>query len=325
MEDIKVSICYITYNQEIYIKEAMDSFLMQKVDFPIEILVHDDASTDNTVKILKEYEQMYPDIINPIYQTENQHSQGIQIYKINNERAKGKYIAICDGDDYWTDPYKLQKQVDYLEEHEECSLVVHDANVINDINNRIIKNLRPSTTSRTFSVEEIILGEAAIFPTNSMVFRNEHYKTLPDFFNIGPVEDYPLELHLSLLGEIYYMDEIMSDYRFMARGSWNVEMDNDMEKKVNHLHKVANMLDEMDAYSGYKYSDIIQRTKNMREFVLLVDQGKIVEAKKNDKFGYYLSLDMKRKLIINMKQYLPRLTTNLRKIKRKIVNSKPRY
>ena len=90
---------------------------MQKTDFPFEILIHDDASTDGTADIIREYEAKYPDIIKPIYQTENQYSKGIKVSQVYQfPRAKGKYIALCEGDDYWTDPYKLQKQVDFRSE-----------------------------------------------------------------------------------------------------------------------------------------------------------------------------------------------------------------
>ena len=116
-----VSICCITYNHEPYIRDAIEGFLMQKTDFPFEILIHDDASTDGTADIIREYEAKYPDIIKPIYQTENQYSKGIKVSQVYQfPRAKGKYIALCEGDDYWTDPYKLQKQVDFLEANLNC-------------------------------------------------------------------------------------------------------------------------------------------------------------------------------------------------------------
>ena len=112
-----VSICCLAFNHEPYIREALEGFLMQKTDFPIEVLIHDDASTDGTASIIREYEERFPDIIKPIYQTENQYSKGIKNISgiFNFPRAKGKYIAMCEGDDYWTDPYKLQKQIDFLD------------------------------------------------------------------------------------------------------------------------------------------------------------------------------------------------------------------
>jgi glycosyltransferase involved in cell wall biosynthesis len=119
-----VSISCITYNHEKYIRNAIEGFLMQKTTFPVEILVHDDASSDGTTSILREYEEKYPSLIKSIYQTENQYSQGIKIaYAYQYPRMQGKYYAICEGDDYWIEPLKLQKQVDFLENNTDCSMV----------------------------------------------------------------------------------------------------------------------------------------------------------------------------------------------------------
>jgi glycosyltransferase involved in cell wall biosynthesis len=120
---VLVSVCTITYNQAPYIRQCLDAILMQKTTFPFEMLIHDDASTDGTADIIREYEARFPEIIKPIYQTENQYSKGITfISKFNYERARGKYIAMCEGDDYWTDPLKLQKQVDFLERNPDYSI-----------------------------------------------------------------------------------------------------------------------------------------------------------------------------------------------------------
>jgi glycosyltransferase involved in cell wall biosynthesis len=130
MENINnplVSISSITYNHEPFIRDCLEGFLMQKTNFDYEILIHDDASTDQTQSIIKEYQQKYPHLIKPIYQTENQFSKGVRGInkKYNISRSKAKYIAMCEGDDYWTDPYKLQKQVDYMEKHPEVVLTHH--------------------------------------------------------------------------------------------------------------------------------------------------------------------------------------------------------
>jgi len=111
-----VSITCATYNHEAYIKEALEGFVMQKTSFPFEIIVHDDASTDNTASIIREYEARYPDLFVTIYEAENQYSKGYgDLSRIIYSAVRGKYIAVCEGDDYWTDPYKLQKQVEFLE------------------------------------------------------------------------------------------------------------------------------------------------------------------------------------------------------------------
>lgn len=125
-----VSICCITYNHESYIRETIEGFLMQKTKFPIEVLIHDDESTDKAADIIREYENKYPDIIKPIYQFDNKYSKGISVsVTYNFPRARGKYIAMCEGDDYWTDPSKLQKQVDFMEVNPDCSLCFHASKV----------------------------------------------------------------------------------------------------------------------------------------------------------------------------------------------------
>lgn len=122
-----VSICCLTYNHSAFISECLDGFLGQKTSFPFEILIHDDASTDGTQEIIKDYSEQYKDVIFPLFEKENQFSKysGNMDVIFNYSRAKGKYIAYCEGDDYWTDPLKLQKQVDFLESHPEYSVCFH--------------------------------------------------------------------------------------------------------------------------------------------------------------------------------------------------------
>ena len=131
-ENIAVSIICNAYNHENYIRDAIESFLMQKTDFAFEILIHDDASTDRTPEIVKEYEKKYPEIIKAIYQKENKYSKGVDIdITFQYPRVQGKYIAVCEGDDYWTDAYKLQKQYDALEKNPHIDMCAHAADVVN--------------------------------------------------------------------------------------------------------------------------------------------------------------------------------------------------
>lgn len=118
---VLVSITCNTFNHGSYIADALEGFVSQKTNFEYEILVYDDASTDNTASIIRQYEAKYPHLIKPIYQTVNQYSQGLRPGHQNRQRATGKYVAICEGDDYWIDPLKLQKQVDYMEAHPNCT------------------------------------------------------------------------------------------------------------------------------------------------------------------------------------------------------------
>ena len=130
-DDVVVSVLCTAYNHEKYIRSALDGFVNQKTNFRYEVLINDDASTDHTAAIIAEYEAKYPDIIKPVYQTENQYSKGVHIFQtILFPIAKGKYIAVCEGDDYWCDENKLQKQVDFLESHEGYAACVHNTRLM---------------------------------------------------------------------------------------------------------------------------------------------------------------------------------------------------
>ena len=233
MDNLMVSICSITYNHAPYIQECLDGFLMQKCDFEYEVLIHDDASTDGTAKIIKEYQEKYPHIIKPIFQTENQWSQGIRNIqsRYNFSRAKGKYIALCEGDDYWTDPLKLQKQVDFLEENEEYVLTFHDVKIVN--NDQIISpNKIPQKNRRDLSAKEMC-GSITI-PTLSIVFRNfcnSFIEIMPNVVN----GDKALIAFLSEHGKAKYLPfSSGAHYRIHETGVWSV-LDRDAKNK-NYLN-----------------------------------------------------------------------------------------
>ena len=187
MENIMVSISCLTYNHENYIADALESFLMQKTNFKFEVLVHDDASTDRTADIIREYQKEYPEIIKPICQKVNQYSQGIKVSNINYARAEGKYYAICEGDDYWIDPDKLQKQVDYMEGHPECSACVHAAYRVSYDKKMLSVHIAPCKMSKNYRPDEVILGGGGLFATNSTLYRLKYRKDLPDFYKISNV------------------------------------------------------------------------------------------------------------------------------------------
>ena len=128
-----VSICTTTYQHRRYIRQTLDSFLSQKTDFPFEILVHDDCSGDGTVEILEEYARRYPDVVCPVFEKENQYSKGVPINEtFNFPRARGKYIALCEGDDFWCDDGKLQAQADYMESHPDCTFCFTNGYIVEE-------------------------------------------------------------------------------------------------------------------------------------------------------------------------------------------------
>ncbi|MFW6015998.1 MAG: glycosyltransferase family 2 protein [bacterium] len=307
MGKVMVSIVCSTYNHENYIAEAIDSFLMQKTNFKFEILIHDDASTDRTTDIIKEYERKYPELVKPIYQTENQYSKGIKVGKFNRERAKGKYVAICEGDDYWTDPYKLQKQVEYMNAHPECCMCVHAAYKVDANNQKLKKYVRPNIGNKIYTVEEIIKGGGGLFATNSIIYPRKICIDKVPFYKDAPVGDYPTVIYLALQGSVYYIDEFMSVYRKGVRGSWSVRINENTKKRVEHKKLIEKMLNKIDQYTNYNYTDVIQDMiiKNQFEVKLIQKQFKDLKTGKYKKI--YDSLSNKEKIKINIKQYFPNI------------------
>lgn len=262
--DILVSICCLAYNHENYIRDALDSFVSQKTTFKFEVLIHDDASTDNTASIIHEYEKKYPGMIKPIYQIENQHSKGVKISSsIQYPRAEGKYIAMCEGDDYWVDENKLQKQVDYLENHPECSLVVHASKLVN-VRKEEMENSIPYNIEQDVDTETIINGGGALFSTNSMTFRRAYTEKFPDFYINAHIGDYPLTIYLSLCGKVHYFPDIMSAYRQGVPGSWTENEKKNIKQSLLNTIKMLDLYNELDKYTNYSYHKVI--VKNKKKF-----------------------------------------------------------
>ena len=208
-----VSISCITYNHATYIRQCLEGFLMQKTDFAFEVLIHDDCSTDGTTEIIKEYASKFPNIIKPLYEEENQYQQGNPVGSIvwNIPRAKGKYIAMCEGDDYWIDPFKLQKQVDIMEANPDYSLCFHNAvEFYEGISKspRIFNNL---TESHVVSLKDIT--DSWIVPTASMLYRRDIMENYPEWTSKIYSGDLTLQLIAFSKGKIFYINQIMSFYR----------------------------------------------------------------------------------------------------------------
>ena len=219
-EPVLVSIVCDVFNHGPFLRQCLDGFLMQKTDFAIEILIHDDASTDGSADIIREYANNYPGVFKPIIQTENQYSKGVGIWaKIQFPRAKGKYVAICEGDDCWTNPLKLQKQVDFMENHPECSLCFHNA-MIHWYDKNVPDELYADFSTGDFSGPDLIRNW--ISPTASFLFRSEYMPEYLDFREKHPqlaFGDIPMVMFLSQFGSIHGMSDVMSVYGKHA-GGW---------------------------------------------------------------------------------------------------------
>lgn len=321
MDEIKVSVICTVYNHEKYLRKCLDGFIMQKTNFAFEVLVHDDASTDHSADIIREYSNKYPHIIKSIIQTENQYSKGIRISgTIILPLVRGKYIASCEGDDYWCDENKLQLQYDAMEAHSECCLCVHKVQGISE-NGKKNSMIYPSCQIPTGVVEQnefmnIIMNDM-YFQLSSFFVRTEEYKkyeeNLPDFANIAfttGVGDIPRVLYWGSLGNVYFIDISMSHYRMMAKGSWSSRMKNNGSAyQIKHINTMIKMYDAFNEYSNYKYENQVNRVKNNlffeKNMLLLTDKEKIKFILKNENRWRYKRLSSKEKIYLILKAYAP--------------------
>lgn len=237
----------LTYNHGKYIRQCLEGFVMQKTTFPFIAIVHDDASTDSTPEIIKEYEKKYPNIIKPIYEVENQYSKNNgSIDKCLGEATPEsvKYIAICEGDDYWTDSKKLQRQIDFLEKHREYIAVTENAIVHYQSTNK--KKLFNTRETSDVTLKEIITKR--VFPTASVVYRSE---VQTDYLNTCKNGvDTLLWAYLAKKGKIRYFDRVTSVYN---RGTQGVVLGTDpynwllkCEQWNNELAKLC--VDDINSY-----------------------------------------------------------------------------
>lgn len=216
--DIKVSVAMITYNQERLVAQAIEGVLMQQTDFAVELVIGEDCSTDGTRTIVRDYGERYPDRIRLLLP---EHNLGIiPNFAATLNACRGEYLALCEGDDYWTDPLKLQKQVDFLDAHTECSMCFHDVSVLDEScpgENRI----HPGFTDKrvTYGIEELLRTD--FIATCSVLYRRGIAGELPPWFYGMPVGDWPLHLLYADRGRIGYLAEVMATLRIHGGGAWS--------------------------------------------------------------------------------------------------------
>jgi glycosyltransferase involved in cell wall biosynthesis len=224
MDNIAVSIWCTAYNHEPFIRQCLDGFVIQQTNFQFEVIINEDASTDNTANIIREYEKKYPNIIKPIYQEENQYSQK-QINMLAtffSPRARGKYMAICEGDDCWTDPLKLQKQVDFLENNPDYGLVHTNYMVVDECNNTLHKYSRTWPSGEVF---HLILNSSYSIATATVLFRTRLYKEFKQEFEglNFKMSDVPMWLVFSHASKFKYLEDITANYRMLKNSASHSE------------------------------------------------------------------------------------------------------
>lgn len=320
--EIKVSICCLVYNHEKYLRKCLDSLLMQKTTFMFEILIHDDASTDNSSDIIREYEKRYPNIIKPIYQTENQYSKGVKVsQKYQFTRVNGKYVAFCEGDDYWTYINKIQEQFDIMEQNNGCSVCVHNVIKIHENGLETEKKFPPKNFGEGIILPETYLEDELVnngwvFQTSSYFIRYSYIQKYcdenPQFVLKSPVGDLPLMLYMVTKGSIYYLNKNMSCYRMQSKSSVLRKHNKKSSSRIKFLEGQISSLISYDEYTKYKYHNFIEKYIFKNTTYLLLEKKEYSNILNDNKRKSIL----RKSTIIHLylMKYCPIICNNIEKI-----------
>ena len=249
-----VSIICVTYNHARFIHDALASLVTQRTSFEYEIIVHDDASTDGTTEVIIEYAKRYPKLIIPIIEEQNQYSLNVDFLPKILKKCRGKYYALCEGDDFWIDPKKMELQVDYMENHPKCYMCVSNALVLNYETDRF-SLYSDSTENHVLSPKEIIKKG---YPTASMIYRADISIDGNSFYNEAGIGDWPLRLRvLEKGGEIYYFNRVMSFYRAWTPGSYCQRTYGNFDSSLRHVWELIKLMLNYNKATERKYEKYI--------------------------------------------------------------------
>lgn len=267
MKNIVVSIICLTYNHEKYISDALDGFVSQKVNFGFEIIVHDDASTDNTARIITEYQKKYPGIIKPILEKENLYSTNrAQIAKNIMEQISGEYIALCEGDDYWTNNNKLQQQFDIMKSNSNIGMCTHNTAIMRE--NQIIGIYGKSVPTGLYEKESAL--RLPYFQTSSYFMKKEMWVKIyidpPKYKIIARVGDEPTLLFVRSNASVYHIGETMSVYRYLNPGSWSADNVKTISNQIDDCYRLIEMYKEFDTETKGIYKVICSEKILEKEF-----------------------------------------------------------
>ena len=244
-----VSVVCLCYNQADTVGQTIESIVTQKTDFPFELIVHDDASTDGSADIVRDYAARYPDIIVPVLQTENQYHKCNIAYTHVMPRIRGQYVAVCEGDDYWTAPDKLARQVSVMQSDPGISMSFHAVTELRaDGETRVFRPLKQSGPA---DPGQIVRRGGMFCPTVSLMVRRDVADDWPEFRKAADVYDYPLQALSAASGTVYYIDECMAAYRFAMGSSWTAQRSKTTDEK--HLAAETRWLELFDKYTAGRF------------------------------------------------------------------------
>lgn len=303
MSVIKLTVYCLTYNHGNYVRQTLESILNQKTKYKFKVIVHDDASTDNTQSIIKEFMNRYPNIIEPILQTENQYSKGIDVVKqFILPNIEGDYIATCEGDDYWIDEKKIDRQIDFLEEHNDYSACVHNSvfyNMRTKERNPFNSNV---TNEEDMQLEDVIDGVTGVFHTSSVVYRKEIAFQKHSFLKcMKGVGDYPKAILMAINGRIRYFPQQMSVYRFASTNtSWTSKNTgkSSIQNRIAYREAEVDMLQHLLSEKP-EMEKIVQTAIRKKKFDICILRGDIGKICKDKDFKeFYQKTSFKKKINI---------------------------
>lgn len=304
----KLTVIVMTYNQADYIRQCLDSILCQKVNIDFNVLVHDDCSNDGTYEILLDYQNKFNNI-HIIHENERQFIKlgfNKMIFKYVVPLIDSKYVAYCDGDDYWCDEYKLQKQYDFMETHKDYSMCFHCAYQLRKNNDLSSKWFIDSEGD--IDMSDLVNDKPGIkVATSSIFLKSEVFKEFPDWRLNFPVEDVPMYMVASLNGKIHRLKDIMCVYRQFSIGSWSSQNTFDSQKRVTHLKKMIESTNEFNEATNYKYDDLVKKQILGCEFrinYLNKDFPSLFEKKYKHLFS---KLSAKEKISFSLQYRTPKL------------------
>lgn len=316
LSDIVMSICCLVYNHEKYLRKMLDSLVCQKTDFKYEILINDDASTDKSPEIIKEYQQKYPDLIKPVFQTENQYSKKVPMSNtFLFPRVKGEFVCFCEGDDFWCDENKLQEQYNIMKAHPECSICTHCIQLVKE-NGEYIKGHFPERKIETGIIEQEqyaqwLLAEATItFQLTSYCIKAElihalEADKLPEFYKASPVGDAAILRYCLNFGKVYFLNKTMSCYRINSIGSWSLREFNTCENKINHFEKMKKMDLLYNEFSGGKFEKYIKEGQSYYDFLICQYRKNFRDLRKPEFKKFWNKLKLKTRIKYSVCVYFP--------------------
>ncbi|QKJ49540.1 glycosyltransferase [Proteus vulgaris] len=280
-----VSIICCTYNQELYISDAINSFLSQKTKYKFEIIIHDDCSTDNTSKILATFQERYPNILKIIRPEENLYSKyGVNAPGLNAiSQSLGKYIAFCEGDDFWIDKNKIQDQITTLKDNSNINICFTAAKYFDTNKGVILENKIAQANKNIFTLSKVIRNGGDFIPTASIIVKKEILNTMPKWFINAPIGDYFLQMYSAREKGAIYLPSVTTLYRVNSIGSWSLSKNKKSIEEMIEFQKEMNKLLCLMKEDGFNINDLNHAISNQEIIttIQLIKNGYYSQAKKN--------------------------------------------